>query len=152
MVLYSELMHGTQTERWGVDRDTGRRGARGREIPQNVTVVNSRHWHHKWFVFSLLRFYNLVNLMSAYFLLIRRKLRLLKDHVDGYLSVKITRREQRINAKSIKRVIFLLNVQELEREEGSFCDSSRSWLSGWHSWWWNQQRGRKMSKRDKWES
>ena len=56
--------------------------------------------------------------------------RLLKDHVDGYLSVKITRRGKRINAKSIKRVIFLLNVQELEREEGSFCDSSRSWLSG----------------------
>ena len=43
MVLYSELMHGMQTERWDVDRDTGRRGARGREIPQNVTMVNSRH-------------------------------------------------------------------------------------------------------------
>lgn len=74
--------------------------------------------------------------MNVYFFLVRRKLGLLKDHGDGYLSIKITRRGQRSNARNIKKVNFFLlwNVLELYSEEGRFCDNSRSWLNGWHSW------------------
>lgn len=151
--LYNELVRRMWTERQTGcgQRDSEERS--WREIPKNVTVVHSSHWHNTWFVFSFLYFNNLGNLMNVYFFLVRRKLGLLKDHGDGYLSIKITRRGQRSNARNIKKVNFFLlwNVLELYSEEGRFCDNSRSWLNGWHSWWWNQQRGRSISKRDKWE-
>jgi len=41
--------------------------------------------------------------MNADFFLVRRTLSLLKDHGDGYLSVKITRRWQRTKARNIKK-------------------------------------------------
>lgn len=46
--------------------------------------------------------------MNADFFLVRRTLSLLKDHGDGYLSVKITRRWQRTKARNIKRVNVLI--------------------------------------------